>query len=134
MSDKIEPIPKTMEAFFGCSGDMVKPSTDTVKALVLQIPDGCVVTLDQLREKLAKNFSVQAACPASTTKALKYLSTQDEVVPYWRVIKKNGELLPQFPGSLEGHAELLEKDGFTIDRSGKKPKLADYLAKLYDLL
>ena len=64
--DTIETIPKTMEKFFGCSGKMVKPSPNTVKAIVKKIRKGKLVTIDQLREKLANDFSVQAACPASS--------------------------------------------------------------------
>jgi hypothetical protein len=74
LEDKIEVIPKTMEKFFGCSGKMVKPSADTVKTVVRKIRKGKVVTLYQLREKLTKDFSVQTACPASTTKCSPSLS------------------------------------------------------------
>lgn len=119
-----------MEKFFGCSGKMVKPSSGTVKAIVKKIRKGKVVTLDQLREKLAKDFSVQTACPASTTKALQALSTADKPVCYWRVIKKKGELFPKFPGGVEGHAFLLEKEGFEIDFSQKNPVVVGYENKL----
>ena len=107
--DDIEAIPKTMEKFFGCSGKMVKPSTDTVKAIVKKIRKGKLVTLEQLREKLARDFSVQTACPASTTKALQLLSKEDRPICYWRVIKKKGELITKFPKGVEGHASMLEK-------------------------
>ena len=32
--DIIEPIPKTMEKFFGCTGKMVKPALSSVKEIV----------------------------------------------------------------------------------------------------
>jgi len=66
--DIIEPIPKTMEKFLGFSGKMVKPSVSTVKKLVKKIPIGKLVSLEQVREKLALDFKVQTACPASTAK------------------------------------------------------------------
>jgi len=130
LEDKIEVIPKTMEKFFGCSGKMIKPSAGTVKTLVKKIRKGKVVTLDQLREKLAKDFNVQAACPASTTKALQILAKEDEPICYWRVVKKKGELIAKFPNGIEGHAALLESEGFEIDYNKKNPIVVGYEAKL----
>ena len=130
MEDKIEAIPKTMEKFFGCSGTMVKPSSDTVKAIVRKIRKGKIVTLDQLREKVAKDFQVDTACPASTTKALQILSKENKPVCYWRVVKKKGELFPKFPNGVEGHAALLENEGFEIDFSKKTPVVVGYELKL----
>ena len=130
MKDKIEPIPETMEKFFGCSGEMVKPSSDTVKSVVSKIPRGKLITLEQLREKLAKDFGVQTACPAGTTKALQILSKEESSICYWRVIKKKGELIAKFPGGVEGHASLLEKEGFEVDNNRKNPVVLDYASKL----
>lgn len=130
MDDVIEAIPKTMEKFFGCSGRMVKPSSDTVKAIVKKIRKGRLVTLNQLREKLAQDFSVQTACPASTTKALRILSKEEKPIGYWRVIKQKGELITQFPNGAKGHALLLENEGFEVDFNRKNPVVIDYEAKL----
>ena len=119
-----------MEKFFGCSGAMVKPSSDTVKALVRNIRKGKIVTLEQLREKIAKDFQVNTACPASTSKALQTLSKEVKPVCYWRVVKKKGELFPKFPNGAQGHAALLEKEGFEIDFSKKNPVVVGYENKL----
>ena len=119
--DEIESIPKTMEKFFGCAGQMVKPSPATVKAIVKKIRKGRLVTLEQVREKLAIDFGVKTACPASTTKALQVLSKDERPICYWRVIKKKGELIAKFPKGVEGHASLLQSEGFEIDLSKKKP-------------
>lgn len=40
MSDEIQAIPKTMEKFFGCSGEMVKPSLESVETLMKKVPKG----------------------------------------------------------------------------------------------
>ena len=132
--DIIEPIPKTMETFFGCTGKMVKPSLSSVKAIVKKIRKGKLVTIEQIREKLAKDFNVQTACPASTTKALVILSKEPKSVCYWRVVKKNGELLAKYPKGVEGHASLLKKEGFTIDLKKTKPVVIDYKTKLSNLV
>jgi len=131
--DEIVAIPKTMETFFSCSGNMVKPSTDTVKAIVKKIRKGKLATLEQLREKLADDFNVQTACPASTTKALQLLSKEDKPVCYWRVVKKRGELIAKFPKGVDGHASLLQDEGFEIDFSKKNPAVVSYDTKLTKL-
>ena len=132
MQDKIETIPKTMEKFFGCSGKMVKPTQDTVKVLVKSIRKGKLVTIEQLRDKLASDFSVQTACPASTMKALQLLSKEQKPICYWRVIKKKGALITKFPNGIDGHASLLMNEGFEIDSTKKNPFVVDYEAKLSD--
>ena len=133
MQDKIEAIPKTMERFFGCSGKMVKPTHDTVKVLVSSISKGKLITIEQLRNKLASDFSVQSACPASTMKALQLLSKEQKPICYWRVIKKKGELIAKFPNGIDGHASLLKNEGFEIDSTKKNPVVIDYEAKLSKL-
>jgi alkylated DNA nucleotide flippase Atl1 len=52
-------------------------------------------------------------------------------VPYWRVIKANGELNHQYPGGLEAQVALLESEGFTVDDSGKKPRIKPFKDKLF---
>jgi len=126
----IENIPVKMEKFFGCSGKMIKPSTEAVKALVKKVRKGKIVSIEQLREKLAHDFGVQTGCPASTTKALLLLSKEEKPICYWRVIKKKGELITKFPKGIDGHASLLQKEGFEIDFSKKSPVVVDYESKL----
>ncbi|MDQ8185031.1 MGMT family protein [Pelagicoccus sp. SDUM812002] len=121
MDDQIEQIPKTMETFFGTAGKMVKPSVETVDAWIGKIPKGQLCTIDELRCSIAASFAVERACPASTTKALKILSKEKPDSPYWRVVKKKGELISQFANGIEGHAKKLEVEGFAIDYAKKKP-------------
>jgi hypothetical protein len=132
MENKIEDIPKTMEEFFGCSGKMVKPSTETVKALVQLIHKGDLTTIDLIREKIADDFKVKVTCPASISKALKLLSNESNPICYWRILKRKGELISQFPNGLEGHASLLEDEGFEIDKSKKKPVVLSYETNLFN--
>ncbi len=130
MEDKIEDIPKTMEKFLGCSGKMIRPSPVTVKKIVQKIRKGRLVTIDNLREKLASDFDVNIACPSSTLKALAYLSKEPNPCAYWRVIKRNGDLITKFPGGEKGHAQLLIDEGFEIDFKRKNP-IIDFESKLH---
>ena len=130
MEDVIESIPKTMEKFLGCSGQVVKPSPDTVEALVAKVKKGKLATVPQLREKIARDFNVDTACPAATLKALQLISKKDQAKCFWRIVKANGELISKFPNGVEGHAELLQGEGYRIDFSRKVPVVVDYALKL----
>ena len=136
LEDSIVQIAPQLERFFGTSGRMLKPCAATVAALVAQIPSGQVVTSDLLRRKLADQFGVEVACPYDTKMALLKISNDSSLnesglnVPYWRVIKTNGELNHQYRGGLEAQMALLQSEGFTVDDSGKKPRIKPFKDKL----
>jgi alkylated DNA nucleotide flippase Atl1 len=137
LEDGIVQIAPQLERFLGTSGRMLKPCAATVAALVAQIPNGQVVTTDSLRHKLADQFGVEVACPYDTKMALLEISTDSSLnhsglnVPYWRVVKANGELMPKFAGGLEVQVALLKSEGFTVDDSGKKPRIKPFKDKLF---
>ena len=37
-------------------------------------------------------------------------------VPYWRTLKKGGELNAKFPGGIEGHKKKLKSEGDIVSR------------------
>jgi alkylated DNA nucleotide flippase Atl1 len=142
LEDSIVQIAPQLERFFGTSGRMLKPCAATVAALVAQIPSGRVVTSDVLRRKLADQFGVEVACPYDTKMALLKISNDSSLnqsgsnqsglnIPYWRVIKTNGELNHQYHGGLEAQMALLQSEGFTVDDSGKKPRIKPFKDKLF---
>lgn len=128
--DTIVSIPKTMEKFFGCSGKMLKPSPNTVAALIKKIPEGRVATLDALCKMLAQKFKTEVACPATTEKSLCLAAiesvTKNTDLPYWRVVKKNGELIRKLPNGIEAQAAILMKEGHTILSSSKSKSVEDF--------
>ena len=129
--DAIVDISEHLERFFGCSGKMLKPSRATIEALIHQIPERALITTDLLRKKLAAQFDVQVTCPYDTKQVLREIANDaGSGVAYWRVIKASGELIAHFPGGLDGHAGLLEREGFSIDASGKTPKVAGFKKSL----
>ena len=125
--DRIVDISPARERYFGCSGKMLLPSPATVAAQIKQIPEHHLVTLDLLQKKLAEQFQVEVTCPVTTRKALHALAQDtSQQVACWRVVRKHGELFAHFPGGAEGHAALLRKEGFTIDTSGKAPRVQQF--------
>lgn len=133
--DTIVSIPKTMEKYFGCSGKMLKPSPNTVASIIKKIPEGRVATIDTLCKKLATKFKTEIACPATTEKSLCLAATESVVkntrLPYWRVLKKNGELIRKLPNGIEGHAENLVKEGHKIVSTSKSKSLKDFEGVLH---
>lgn len=127
--DTIVSIPKTMEKYFGCSGKMLEPSPDTVASLISRIPESRVVTMDALCKQLAKKFKTEIACPATTEKSLCAAAAESVAknthLPYWRILKKSGALIPKFPGGIQGHAESLIKEGHAIVPVSKSKGLKD---------
>ena len=133
--DTIVSIPKTMEQYFGCSGKMLKPSPTTVALLIMKIPEGRVVTIDAVCKKLAREFKTEIACPATTEKSLCLAATESVTentrLPYWRVLKKNGELIRKLPNGGEGHAANLMKEGHKIVSTSKSKGLKDFESVLH---
>ena len=129
--DAIVDIAPSQVSYFGGPGKMLLPCPATVAALIQKVPAHTILTTDLLRKQLAKQFNVQGTCPVTTKKALQTIAnTADNDVPYWRVIKQNGELNAIFPGGVAGQADLLRQEGFVIDTNGKALKVKQFKASL----
>ena len=132
--DAIVDIPKERLSFFGGAGKMLLPGPATVAALIEKTPAGRLITTNLLCRKLARQFNVRGTCPVTTQKALEALAHDpDAKVAYWRVVKANGGLMNRFPGGAESQAERLQKEGFTLDRKGKAPKVTNFRESLVPL-
>ena len=129
--DAIVDIAPSQVSYFGGPGKMLLPCPATVAALIQKVPAHTILTTDLLRKQLAKQFNVQGTCPVTTKKALQTIANiADNDVPYWRVIKQNGELNAIFPGGVAGQADLLRQEGFVIDTNGKALKVKQFKASL----
>jgi hypothetical protein len=129
--DAIVDIPKERVGFFGGAGKMLLPGPATVAAVIEKVPARSLITTNLLCQRLTRQFNVQGTCPVTTQKALQALAHDpSDTVAYWRVVKANGELIARFPGGAEGQAERLRKEGFSLDRKGKAPRVANFRESL----
>lgn len=129
--DLIVDIAKERERYFGCSGKMLLPCAATVEALVREIPEDTLATTALLQSELASRRKVQVTCPVALRQALQDIASRASAgIPYWRVIKSNGELCSYFPGGREEQGAHLAREGFRIDGSGKALKVIDFKARL----
>lgn len=132
-TDQIVPIAENRLRFFGGSGQMLCPCPATVASVVARVPERKLITSDLLCKTLAAQFKVRGTCPVTVKNSLKSAAHEPRTsIPYWRVIKTNGELTTLFPGGIEAQAARLKQEGFVVDRSGKKPKVKNFKACLVD--
>ena len=106
------------------------PGTSDIENIIHGVPRGKLVTDKQIKEKLARDYHVDGTCAKVLGIHIRIIAEAAEeerrggkkqVTPYWRVVKKDGSLFPNFPGGAEAQAKLLEEEGHTIVRAGKKP-------------
>jgi len=97
---------------------VVAPKLD-YDALIKKVPEGKLVTTKELRENLAKKYSVDITCPLTAgifVNICAWASVQrdSDPTPFWRVVKAKGELNDKFPDYPNLQKAMLEKEGFEI--------------------
>ena len=138
-----EGLPKVVDDPRG-RGKMLIPKPLDVDALVRQIQRGKLATVDQIRERLARDFGADLTCPLTTGIFLRIAAEAAEedaargerdITPYWRVIKGDGSLNEKLPGGVEAQARRLTDEGHTIESSKgqRPPRVADFADSLQSL-
>ena len=134
---KLVEIPPKISQFG--KGSMLIPTPKLVDEIVRQVPRGRLVTVGEIRRRLAADFSADVTCPLTTGIFIRIVAEASEedrangrkrVAPYWRVIKDDGSLNPKFPGGVEQQARYLRSEGCAIGRRGTKTVLKDFERRL----
>ena len=138
---KIVSVPPKM-ARFG-NGTMLIPTPKLVDEIIRLVPKGKLITVGEIREKLAKDHSADVTCPLTTGIFVRIVAEAaneaadngaKRLTPYWRVVRDNGELNEKFPGSFARQSGYLRSEGFAIKRNGKKaPTVKDFERYLVSL-
>jgi len=106
--------------------------------IMKKVPEGKVITSDYIRSYLAKIHAADNTCPL-TAGIFINIAAQASVergvdeTPYWRTLKKDGELNDKYPDGIEGQKRLLEQEGHTVIQKGKRYFVKDYSEKLFYL-
>ena len=96
---------------FGVSGKMLKPSLATVAEAVSQVPRGTVMSITELRQKLANEHGAQTTCPFFTKRALMAIAEDpNATTPYWRIVRANGAMVNYFPGGADAQAKRIKAE------------------------
>lgn len=110
-------------------GTMVIPAPIEVDAIMAKVPKGKLITINEIRDKLAKKHKVDMACPI-TTGIFAWIAAhaaeearaagKHRITPYWRTVKNGGELNAKYPGGLAAIKRKLREEGHRIVRRGKR--------------
>ncbi len=131
---KVEKITGKMSTRWG-TGTLVIPAPMEVDEIMRNVPEGRLVTINDIRAVLAKKHKAAIGCPITTgifawvaANAAEERKQKGEknITPYWRTLKVGGVLNEKYPGGAETQKKLLEKEGHKIVQKGKKYVVADY--------
>jgi len=124
---KVEKITGRMSKRWG-TGTVVIPAPMEVDEIMRRVPSGKLITVNLIREKLAKHGAT-IACPITTgifswvaAHAAEEAKAQGRthITPYWRTLKSKGELNEKYPGGVKAQAAHLKEEGHVIERRGHK--------------
>lgn len=108
---------------------MLIPTPKIIEEMIRKIPQGKLITLNSLRNLLAKEHQADFTCPLTTGIFLRIVAEAAEeakregapaITPYWRVVKDDGTLNPKFPQSPELQSTYLKNEKFEIVPKGRK--------------
>ena len=127
---RVQEVTGTMSQRWG-TGTFVIPSPMEVDAIMKKVPEGGLITINQIRAILAREHGANFACPITTgifAWVAAHAADEDaadgiaDITHYWRTLKSGGELNPKYPGGVEAQAARLREEGHTIEPGrGKKP-------------
>jgi len=135
---KIVKVPPKMSRFG--SGTMLIPTPKLIDVMIRMVPKGKVVTVSELRRKLARDFRTDVTCPLTTGIFVRIAAEAAEedrangkkrIAPYWRVIKDDGSMNPKFPGGIAQQTRYLGAEGFEVANKGKTPRVQDFDGRLF---
>lgn len=120
--------------------DVVLANAGEVVGLMAAVPKGQVVTIVEICRALAVKHRVKGCC--SLTTGIFIMTAANAVeeataagrklpIPYWRTLKAGGYLNAKYPGGLDAHKKLLEKEGHEIVGRGNALRVRDFERVLY---
>jgi len=131
---KVEKITGKMSRRWG-TGTVVIPAPIEVDEIMRRIPEGKLITINEIRAALAKKHKATIGCPI-TTGIFAWVAAnaaeerkqegEREITPYWRTLKTGGVINEKYPSGVEGQKRLLEKEGHKVMQKGRKYLVVDY--------
>ena len=96
----IRPVPEGRRAMTP-GASMLYPTAQVIQAAIKSVPEGETITPKELRQQLAREYSVEYVCPVTTTMMLRIVAEaaneargqRKPVIPVWRVLDKRASAL-----------------------------------------
>jgi alkylated DNA nucleotide flippase Atl1 len=135
---RVEPISPGMSKQWG-TGTIVIPAPHEVDAIMRQVPKGKLITINQIRDTVARRHGATIGCPITTgilARIAAGAAGEDEadgkqrVTPYWRTLKAGGEVNPKYPGGVSGQQARLEAEGHEVVAKGSRRFVRDFERRL----
>ncbi len=135
---KVIEIGKNLAKAWG-KGTVVVPAPKEVDEIMRKVPKGRLITINQIRKRLAKRHRATIGCPITTGLFARIAaeaaeedmkSGSKQATPYWRTLKERGVINEKYPGGIKVQRMRLEKEGFTVTQKGKKYVVENYKARL----
>lgn len=130
MQAEVVPDPKT-------GGRLLLPTPMLIVEEMKAVPAGELVSVPELRQRLARRFEADSACPLMTGIFYNIIAGATEeslaagnpaLAPYWRIVPPNGTLSPKTPAGPEVQARHLEAEGHPVIQRKEKWIVADFKA------
>jgi alkylated DNA nucleotide flippase Atl1 len=138
---KVETITGKMTTRWG-TGTMVIPAPREVDAIMKRVPQGKLITINEIRTLIGKRHGANICCPI-TTGIFAWIAAHaaeesanegaKRITPYWRTLKSGGELNPKYPGGIEGLSKKLKEEGHRVQARGKRFFVIDFQKDLVKL-
>ena len=138
---RVEEITDKMSKRWG-TGTVVIPAPIEVDEMMRRVPEGKLITINEIRTALATKHGATIGCPLTTgifawvaANAAEEQREKGEksITPYWRTLKAGGVINPKYPGGAEAQKRLLEKEGHVVAQKGKKYVVVDHKQSLTKL-
>ncbi|HEV3118851.1 MAG TPA: methylated DNA-protein cysteine methyltransferase [Gemmataceae bacterium] len=136
---KVVPITGKMTRRWG-NGTVAIPAPREVDAIMKRVPEGKLITINEIRAVIARKHGATIGCPI-TTGIFAWIAAhaaeeaaaegQTNITPYWRTLKSGGELNPKYPGGIAQLKKRLQHEGHRVVAKGKRLLVADYQECLY---
>jgi 6-O-methylguanine DNA methyltransferase, DNA binding domain len=117
------------------TGTVVIAAPAEVDAIMQRVPKRKLITINEIRQTLAKKYEATIACPI-TTGVFAWIAAhaaeeaaaagKKKITPYWRTLKSGGELNPKYPGGIERLRRKLAAEGHRVVAKGKRFLVTDY--------
>jgi hypothetical protein len=147
---KVEPISGRMSSRWG-EGTVAIPAPLEVDAIMREVPEGRLITINEIRERIAEKHGATVGCPITTgifawiaahaaaeaadeapDEAADEADAEGEITPYWRTLKSGGELNPKYPGGIDDLTTRLEAEGHRVVSRGSRYFVEGYRERLVD--
>jgi len=109
-------------------------------AAMKEIPHGKLTTTDRVIEYLVKKYNAGGTCPLTGGIYMNLVANASDErkgtdeTPYWRTLKKDGELNERYPGGIDAHRMRLETEGHKVVQKGKRHFVVDYQNALHEIV